>query len=260
MTKWLEKLEAYEAEGFKEKIGKASNPRIIKWAHGVGKADYMVDDSKTPWCGIGLAGVLDECGLGHCIPKNPAAAISWLECGVECEPRVGAIAVFKRDGGNHVTVIKAIRGHIWDCLGCNQGNSISTVEYDGRKAKGTRWPLPLVSPGELAETSRIAKAAARQQRDAVKGGTAGSTAPTLPAVVPPVPPKAAVQQTVDNVFGDISWVKGIAVTMMDLIGFVGQSWPFIAAAIAIYFGARMMWDSHLIKSWRVEDAIGGYTS
>jgi hypothetical protein len=65
MTKWLEKLEAYEAEGFKEIVGKKSNPRIIKWAHGVGKADYMVDDSKTPWCGIGMAGVMDECGLGH---------------------------------------------------------------------------------------------------------------------------------------------------------------------------------------------------
>jgi hypothetical protein len=117
-----------------------------------------------------------------------------------------------------------------------------------------------VSSGELAQTSRIAAAAARQQRDAAKAGASGSTAPVAPTVIPPMPPKAAVQSTVDNMFGDISWAKGIAMSMMDFVGFVGAGWPWIAAAVALYFAARMMWDSHLIKSWRVEDAIGGYTS
>lgn len=252
-AKWLDKLEEYEAQGFKEKIGKASNPRILKWAHGVGKADYMVDDSKTPWCGIGLAGVLDECGLGACIPKDPAAAKSWLQCGEECEPKVGAIAVFKRTGGHHVTVIKRIRGHMWDCLGCNQGNAIATDEYDGRKALGTVWPVT----SEM--DSRIARAAARQQADAAKGTLSGvgTQAPALPV---PAPPKGAVQQTVDNMFGDVSWAKGIALSAMDFLGFVGTGWPFILLAIALYFGARMAWDSHLIKTWRTEDHEGGYTA
>ena len=39
MAKWLEALEAYEEQGFKEVVGKKSNPRILKWAHGVGKAE-----------------------------------------------------------------------------------------------------------------------------------------------------------------------------------------------------------------------------
>lgn len=259
MAKWLEKLEAYEAEGFKEIVGKKSNPRIIKWAHGVGKADYMVDDSKTPWCGIGLAGVLDECGLAQYIPKAPAAAISWLKCGVECEPRVGAIAVFKRDGGHHVTVIKRIRGHLWDCTGCNQRNSICTVEYDGRTALGTVWPIPPKTPSQLAEESRIARAAGRQQTDAAKGSLSGvgTQAPQLPI---PLPPKGAVQGTIDNMFGDVSWAKGIAMSMMDFVGFVGTGWPFILGAVALYFGARMAWDSHLIKTWRAADYAEGYTS
>lgn len=257
MTAWLDKLIEYENQGFKEKVGKDSNPRILKWAHGVGQADYMVDDSKTPWCGIGMAGVLDECGLGHAIPKAPAAAISWLECGVPCEPKVGAIAVFKRTGGNHVTVIRAIRGHTWDCIGCNQGNAIQTDEYDGRKALGTRWPVPIKSAKELEAESRIAAAAARQQKDAAKGGTAGST---IPAPVPDLgPPKGSVQQTIDNIFGDISWAKQTADNLLDFVGFLGAKWPWLAGAVALYFGARMAWDSHLIKTWRTDDANGGYT-
>lgn len=261
MTAWLDKLGAYEAEGFKEKAGKANNPKIIEWAHGVGKADYMVDDSKTPWCGIGLAGVLKECGLERAIPKAPAAAISWLECGVPCEPKVGAIAVFKRTGGHHVTVIKAIRGHIWDCTGCNQGNAIQTDEYDGREALGTRWPVALKTPKELEAESRIAAAAARQQKDAAKGGAAGSTAP-IPTVTPPeviTPPKGSVQQTIDNMFSDITWAKQTANNLLDFVGFLGAKWPWLAGAIALYFGARMAWDSHLIKTWRTEDANEGYT-
>lgn len=258
MTKWLEKLEQYEAEGFSEKVGKASNPRILKWAHGVGQADYMVDDSKTPWCGIGLAGIMDECGLAHVIPKAPAAAISWAECGVPCEPRVGAIAVFSRAGGNHVTVIRAIRGYTWDCIGCNQQNAIKTLEYDGRKAKAVRWPLPLKTPNELKAESRIAAAAARQQKDAAKGGTAGSTIPA--PVTTAAPPKGSVQQTIDNIFGDINWAKQTADNLLDFVGFLGAKWPWLAGAIALYFFARMAWDSHLIKTWRTEDHNEGYTT
>jgi uncharacterized protein (TIGR02594 family) len=259
MPKWLEKLEAYEAEGFKEKVGKASNPRIIKWAHGVGKADYMVDDSKTPWCGIGLAGIMDEIGLAACIPKAPAAAKSWADCGVPSEPRPGAIAVFKRDGGHHVTVIKRVRGHMWDCTGCNQGNAIKTDEYDGRKALAVRWPIVEKTPAQLAEESRIARAAARQQTDAAKGGLSGvgTQAPQLPI---PAPPKGAVQGTIDNIFGDISWAKGIAMSIADFIGFVGTGWPYICGAVGLYFVARMAWDSHLIKTWRTQDHNEGYTA
>lgn len=260
MTKWLEHLEHYEAQGFTEIIGRKSNPKIIKWAHGVGKADYMVDDSKTPWCGIGLAGVMDECGLARVIPKAPAAAISWKECGVESEPKPGAIAVFKRPGGNHVTVIKRVRGHIWDCIGCNQKNSICTLEYDGRQALAVRWPIPPKTPAQLAEESRIARAAARQQTDAAKGTATGAAtqAPSVP--IPGLPPKEAVQGTVDNMIGDVSWAKSIAETMMDFVGFVGTGWPFILGAVALYFGARMAWDSHLIKTWRAEDHNEGYTT
>lgn len=258
MPKWLEKLEAYEAEGFKEKVGRASNPRIIKWAHGVGQADYMVDDSKTPWCGIGLAGVLDECGLGQYIPPQPAAAISWLKCGAPCEPKVGAIAVFKRTGGHHVTVIKAIRGHTWDCIGCNQGNAIETDEYDGRTALGTVWPVPVKTPAEMVDQSRIARAAARQQTDAAKGGLSGvgTQAPQLPITLPT---SGGVRGTVDNMLGDVTWAKAAALTMMDFFGFVGGAFPFIIGAVGLYFLARMLWDSHLIKAWRVEDHNEGYT-
>lgn len=258
MPIWLEKLKEYESGGFKEIVGKKSNPKILKWAHGVGKADYMVDDSATPWCGIGLAGVLDECNLGNAIPKAPAAAISWLNCGVPCEPKAGAIAVFPRPGGNHVTVIDRIEGDTWHCTGCNQSNSICTRPFDGREAKGTRWPIEIKTPKAMEAESRIAAAAARQQADAAKGTAAGSTAPAIPVI--PTPPKAAVQHTIDNVFFDISWAKQTANNMLEFAGFLGNKWPWIAGAIALYFFTRMAWDSHLIKTWRTEDHNAGYTT
>jgi uncharacterized protein (TIGR02594 family) len=159
VTAWLDRLEEYERAGFREVPGKASNPVILKWAHGAGHAEWVTDDV-TPWCGIAMAGALDECGPGHAIPKSPAAAISWLECGQPCEPRVGAIAVFPRTGGNHVTVIKSIDadGHTWHCIGGNQSDSICTASFDGRTARGTRWPIVEKTPAEMTAESRIAAA------------------------------------------------------------------------------------------------------
>jgi hypothetical protein len=78
MPAWLDRLEEYERSGFREAPGVDSNPVIMKWAHGVGPADYMTDDGTTPWCGIGLAGIMEECGLKHVVPKGPAAASAGL--------------------------------------------------------------------------------------------------------------------------------------------------------------------------------------
>jgi hypothetical protein len=38
MTAWLDRFEEYERQGFREVPGKASNPVVLKWAHGAGIA------------------------------------------------------------------------------------------------------------------------------------------------------------------------------------------------------------------------------
>lgn len=144
----LDRLIELEGQGFREVAGSGSNQTILDWAHGPGQYPAMTDDSTTPWCGIGLAGVLDEVGLGRFIPDFPARAASWANCGVECAPQPGAIVVFPRTGGNHVTVIRRIEGHIWHCIGCNQSNAINTTAFDSRGAWACRWP-GTAAPGKV---------------------------------------------------------------------------------------------------------------
>lgn len=252
MTIWLEKLQSYEREGFKEVAGPASNPRILKWAHGAGHANWVTDDA-TPWCGIGLAGILDECGLTDAIPKDPAKAISWLNCGEPCKPRVGAIAVFPRKGGNHVTVIKKIDGDTWHCLGCNQSDSICTTMFDGRQARGTRWPIKEKTPGELEEESRIAAAAKRQQKDAAKTTGAGLTTQA------PVPEPTGWEPQVTGWLSEGSKWKGMGETAVDIASFFAGNWRVIVGAIALYFLARTFYDGKMIARWRAQDHNEGFT-
>jgi uncharacterized protein (TIGR02594 family) len=261
MTAWLDRLQEYERAGFRETPGPASNATILKWAHGIGQADYMTDDGSTPWCGIGLAGIMEECGLKHVVPKGPAAAINWLNCGVECEPKPGAIAIFPRTGGNHVTVIKSIDGHTWHCVGGNQSNSICTQPFDGRTARGTRWPIPLKTPAELTAESRIAAAAARQKRDQAVAGASGATIPATPSPAAPAPPAGlpeaiptpGVRETIEGILKDFGWIKQVYVQVNDFAGFVGTKWWWVAGGIALYFLARSYWDSHKIHLFRTED-------
>jgi hypothetical protein len=223
----------------------------------------MADDSSTPWCGIGLAGVMEEYGLKHVVPKGPAAAINWLECGIECDPKPGAIAVFPRTGGNHVTVIKRIEGNTWYCLGCNQDNSICTVPLDGRTARGTRWPIMEKTPAEMTAESRIAAAPARQKRDQAVAGASGATIPATSTTAAPAAPEAAavpIKESIENILQDFGWLKTVYVQINDFAGFIGTKWWWIAGGIALYFLARSFWDSHRIQLFRTEDHNGGWTT
>lgn len=259
MTKpaWLERLELYEAQGFAEVPGPKSNPKIVAWMTGPGKGAWVKNDG-VPWCGGTMAGMLAECGLSDHIPKDPLAAVNWLNLPTKLdEPRIGAIVVFKRTGGHHVTCIKAFDDTTLSCVGGNQSDKICTVKFKRSGALGYRWPVPLPTSSELAQTSRIAAAARRQQVDAAKAGGSGS-ATQLP--VPAPPPSGSIQNTVDGWLGGASWIKGVAISLMDFLAFAGTALPWIAAAVALYFGARMAWDSHLIKTWRLEDAHQGWTT
>lgn len=257
---WLERLEFYEAQGFAEVPGPKSNPKIVAWMQGPGRGAWVKNDA-VPWCGGCMAGMMAESNLSHIIPQDPLGAINWLNLPTKLDdPRVGAIVVFKRPGGHHVTCVKSFDDRYLYCIGGNQGDAIKTSRFARTGPNGPlgyRWPVALPTPSELAQTSRIAAAAQRQQGDAAKAGGSGATAP-LPMPAPP--PKGSVQGAVDNLFGDMSWAKSAAMSLMDFFGFVGAVWPWIAVTVALYFGARMAWDSHLIKTWRTEDAHQGWTT
>lgn len=139
-TPWVDYLLKLQSEGFKEIPGPESNQKILEWSRVAAKYPWMNDDSTTPWCGIGLAGVFYDIGMKQTIPEGAAAAISWLNCGEPCEAKRGAVVVFPRPGGNHVAVILAVKGEILECIGCNQNNAITTTNFYRSSARGYRWP------------------------------------------------------------------------------------------------------------------------
>lgn len=155
---WLDRLIELQGAGFSEVPGPGNNPTIMRW--GAKYYPAMDDDSTTPWCGIGAAGVMDDVGHPEVVPPGPAAAISWLQCGEPCEPRPGAVVVFPRAGGNHVTFIREVDGWEAKCIGCNQssreGGAITTTTYDLRDARGCRWPIRGVALRLDAETPKKA--------------------------------------------------------------------------------------------------------
>lgn len=137
---WVDYLIKLKDQGFAEIPGPESNPKILEWARVAAKYPYMNDDSTTPWCGIGLAGVFWDIGMKEAIPEGPAAAISWLNCGPPCEAKRGAVVVFPRPGGNHVAVILNVKGEILECIGANQNNAITIANFNINAARGFRWP------------------------------------------------------------------------------------------------------------------------
>lgn len=138
--------------GVKEIRGPKHNSTIQRWLREL-KAWWT--DDETPWCGVFVAGVLNECGLPY--PKEYYRALSWLNAGRRIErAAVGCVVVFVRQGGGHVGFVvgEDEYGRLM-VLGGNQGNQVSIAPFDRSRVRGFVWPdkrtipfsysLPLVS-------------------------------------------------------------------------------------------------------------------
>lgn len=133
--------------GTREIVGPKNNPWIADgWAKL--KAGWFNDD-ETPWCGFAVAWALNAAGLPY--PKNFPSAASFGTFGTACTPRVGAIGVKARTGGNHVFLIVGETPDkiYYKALGGNQGNMVSIMDIPKAQVNHIRWPegLPLVDTG-----------------------------------------------------------------------------------------------------------------
>lgn len=93
-----------------------------------------------PWCGGAVALWMQRAGLPF--PKDYFRAKAWLSWGrTLLEPRVGAVAIFEREGGGHVGLVvgEDTRGRLM-ILGGNQSNRISIAPFDKARLAGLRWP------------------------------------------------------------------------------------------------------------------------
>ncbi len=118
---------AYQELGTKEIRGVGSNSRIMQY-HSVAGGAGWTDD--VPWCGSFMAFVVTKASLNP--PRYPARALSWLKFGVSSYvPVYGSIAVKKRRGGGHVTLVvgRSKGGKYLYCLGGNQNDAVNIKKY-----------------------------------------------------------------------------------------------------------------------------------
>ena len=130
--------------GTKEVYGDKSNDRILKWINA--QMPWVIDDSKSAWCGSFMAGVLEEAGYKDQIPDTPQVAINWMKVGrpISAKDRqIGDLAIFYRfspeDWRSHVCIyINDAHEGYFRCLGGNQSNQVNIAQRSAFKLRGFR--------------------------------------------------------------------------------------------------------------------------
>lgn len=141
--------------GTAEIKGIKHNPKIVGIWTAIGMPWFT--DDETPWCAGALKLWLKRArdtalrlGLPIALPPpaKAAAALSYLDYGTGLSrPAYGSIAVKKRVGGGHVTIVvgKYADGRL-ACLGANQDDQVKISPYPSSAFETFRWPtgkLPL---------------------------------------------------------------------------------------------------------------------
>lgn len=169
-TPWMDA--AWSNIGVTETKGKAATAAIIAMFAKAGHSEITSDD--VPWCAAFVGSCLAEAGLPN---TGSLMARSYLQYGTELsEPKVGAIAVFKRGAppSGHVAFVTGWgSGHV-RVLGGNQGDKVCEQNYSADDVLGFRWP-----PVKAEAPAAVVNAT----KPMVKSGTVwGSIAGALAAV------------------------------------------------------------------------------
>lgn len=117
-------------------------PKHNNWIAGIwgtlGATWFNSDD--TPWCGAFVADCLHRAGRSIPGPSLFPRALAWKDWGVPCSPTVGAVVVFKREGGGHVGFLVGESPANYYVLGGNQGDMVSIAPIAKNRAVAIRWP------------------------------------------------------------------------------------------------------------------------
>lgn len=144
---WL--MEARRHLGLKEVVGPQHNATILGWVKALG--GWFKDD-ETPWCGTFAAVCMKTAGQD--VPEHWYRALDWARWGKPCDPVVGAVVVFGRQGGGHVGFLVGESAANFYVLGGNQGNAVTITPIAKIRAVATRWPAALkVTGGRLPAMS-----------------------------------------------------------------------------------------------------------
>jgi uncharacterized protein (TIGR02594 family) len=137
--------------GTLETPGSADNPVILSWRDEIARrypemasycAGYTHDE--IPWCGLTTAYVMAVNGIRPVFGPSDTDkflwAAAWQQFGKPCQPKLGAVMVFTRDGGGHVSLYEGEDGDHYIIRGGNQSDSVNVTRMSKSKFSGAFWP------------------------------------------------------------------------------------------------------------------------
>lgn len=237
---------AWTQQGIAETAGAASTPAIVDYFRECGHPEVVTDE--TPWCAVFLGACLERAGIRS---TRSMAAKSYEKFGTELPlepPRVGAVAVLRfADGSQHVGFVAGATATTVALLGGNQKDAVNVTHFKLSTLVALRWPEPEADAKTLMQAgSRTVTAAVDQMRDAGKAAvTLASGIGASIATPDPKPAKAVIGRATD-LMTDAASLEKFAL-------FALSKWPYLAAALAAWFLARIAVKAGWIVEARVED-------
>jgi len=144
------RAEQFLNKGIREVSGPSSHPQILAWLNRTEKlysTDLTINDDTYPWCGVFVGNmVLDAIAAGENLPPPPSyfqSAGRWVKWGSPVlvgSGKRGDVVIMARPGGNHVTIISEVVAGGYNCIGGNQGDTVSVVFYPFSRITSIRRP------------------------------------------------------------------------------------------------------------------------
>lgn len=163
---WLATMRALT--GTTEAPGSKDNPFIVEMAHEIvrrfpdlkGNVGWYNHDS-IPWCGLAMAYAFAVNGIKP--SKAPLSALDWASWGQALKvPTPGAVLVYSRTGGGHVTLYESEDANYYYCRGGNQSDALNITKIaKSRPVKAIRWPSGVAIPAagrKIGATGNAVKA------------------------------------------------------------------------------------------------------
>jgi len=150
--------------GIREVPGVANNPVLVKRFSSIQKLiGWLFNADSIPWCGAIMAWWMSQCGIKT--PIGPARALAWATWGVPLKtPVPGAVMVYQREGGGHVTLYVGESATHYFCLGGNQDDAITIASFaKTRKPVAIRWPAGEPVVGAPVQLANVASARAASE-------------------------------------------------------------------------------------------------
>lgn len=155
---WLETMRTLI--GTKEVPGPGNNPEILRWASDIASrfpdmTPYcrQFTNDAIPWCGLTVGYVMAMNGIRPPFASGDTGkflwANAWASWGTKLDkPVPGAVMVFTRNGGGHVTLYEAEDADYYHVCGGNQSDMVNVARYPRRQLTCAVWPPGVPMPGD----------------------------------------------------------------------------------------------------------------